>query len=45
MGSAVLPFLNPYLIEAYGWREAFRLNAYMPLVLLLLVLQVSVFTN
>ncbi len=37
MGSAVLPFLNPYLIEAYGWREAFRLNAYMPLVLLLLV--------
>ncbi len=40
MGSAVLPFLNPYLIEAYGWRQAFIYNAYMPLVLFVLVLLV-----
>lgn len=40
MGSAVLPFLNPYLIEAYGWRQAFIYNAYMPLVLVVLVVLV-----
>ena len=38
LGSAVLPKINPYLIEKFGWREAFVSNAYMPIVLMVLVL-------
>jgi nitrate/nitrite transporter NarK len=38
LGSAVLPKVNPYLIETLGWREAFVSNAYMPIVLMVLVL-------
>ena len=38
MGSAVLPLLNPYLIEAYGWRQAYVYNAFMPVVLFVFVL-------
>jgi sugar phosphate permease len=38
LGSAVLPKINPYLIEQHGWREAFVSNAYMPIVLMVLVL-------
>ena len=38
LGSAVLPKINPYLIEQFGWREAFVSNAYMPIVLMVLVL-------
>ena len=38
MGSAVLPLVNPYLIEAYGWRQAYFYNAFMPVVLFLVVL-------
>ena len=37
LGSAVFPVLNPPLIEAFGWRQAFTWNAAMPLVLLVLV--------
>jgi MFS family permease len=37
LGSAVFPLLNPPLIEAFGWRQAFTYNAAMPLVLLVLV--------
>jgi cyanate permease len=37
LGSALLPKLNPYLIEAQGWRNAFLWNALMPVVLFLLV--------
>jgi MFS family permease len=37
LGSAVFPLLNPPLIEAFGWRQAFTWNAAMPLVLLVLV--------
>jgi sugar phosphate permease len=37
LGSAVLPTLNPFLIEAYGWRQAYVYNAFMPVVLFLLV--------
>ena len=37
MGSAVLPLINPALIESYGWRQAYAYNAYMPLVLLVIV--------
>ena len=40
MGSAILPLLNPYLIEAYGWRQAYVYNAFMPIVLFVLVLLV-----
>ena len=35
--SAIFPVLNPPLIEAFGWRQAFTYNAVMPLVLLVLV--------
>ena len=38
MGSAVLPTLNPYLIESYGWRQAFLYNSLMPVVLFVIVL-------
>ena len=37
LGSAVFPLVNPPLIEALGWRQAFTWNAAMPLVLLVLV--------
>lgn len=37
LGSAIFPVLNPPLIEAFGWRQAFTYNAVMPLVLLVLV--------
>jgi sugar phosphate permease len=37
MGSAVLPFVNPYLIEAFGWRQAYLYNSVMPVVLLVLI--------
>jgi sugar phosphate permease len=37
LGSAVFPLVNPPLIEAFGWRQAFTWNAAMPLVLLVLV--------
>ena len=37
MGSAVLPLVNPYLIESFGWRQAYAYNAWMPLVLLVIV--------
>jgi len=37
LGSALLPKLNPYLIEAHGWRAAFLWNALMPVVLFVLV--------
>jgi sugar phosphate permease len=38
MGSAVLPLVNPYLIQAFGWRQAYVYNAFMPVVLFLVVL-------
>jgi nitrate/nitrite transporter NarK len=38
MGSFLLPTFDPGLIEAYGWRHSFVLNAYMPIVAFLLVL-------
>jgi len=38
MGSAILPSLNPYLIESYGWRQAFLYNSLMPVVLFVIVL-------
>jgi sugar phosphate permease len=37
LGSAVLPFVNPYLIEAFGWREAYLYNSVMPVVLFVLI--------
>ncbi|MFZ9709060.1 MAG: MFS transporter [Steroidobacteraceae bacterium] len=37
LGSAVLPFVNPYLIEDLGWRQAYLYNAVMPVVLFVLV--------
>ncbi|MSR00604.1 MAG: MFS transporter [Gammaproteobacteria bacterium] len=37
LGSAILPALNPFLIQAYGWRAAFVYNACMPVVLFFLV--------
>lgn len=37
LGSAVLPFVNPYLIEAFGWRQAYLYNAVMPVLLFVLV--------
>jgi len=37
LGSAVLPFVNPYLIEAFGWRQAYLYNSLMPIVLLVLI--------
>ncbi|MCS6947649.1 MAG: MFS transporter, partial [Steroidobacteraceae bacterium] len=37
LGSALLPVFNPPLIEAYGWRQTFIYNAFMPLTLLLFV--------
>ena len=37
LGSAVLPFVNPYLIEAFGWRQAYLYNALMPVLLFVLV--------
>ena len=37
LGSAVFPLVNPPLIEAFGWRQAFTWNAAMPVVLLVLV--------
>lgn len=37
LGSAVLPFVNPYLIEDLGWRQAYLYNALMPVVLFVLV--------
>jgi sugar phosphate permease len=38
MGSAVLPLVNPYLIQSLGWRQAYVYNAFMPVVLFLVVL-------
>ena len=38
MGSAILPRFNPGLIEEYGWRQSYLLNAAMPVVLFLFVL-------
>jgi sugar phosphate permease len=38
LGSAVLPKLDPFLIESLGWRKAFLYNALMPVGLLLIVL-------
>jgi len=38
MGSAILPLVNPYLIQSYGWRQAYVYNAFMPVVLFLVVL-------
>lgn len=38
MGSAVLPLLNPYLIQSVGWRQAYVYNAFMPVALFLVVL-------
>jgi len=37
LGSAVFPLVNPPLIEAFGWRQAFTWNAAMPVLLLVLV--------
>jgi MFS family permease len=37
LGSAIFPLVNPPLIEAFGWRQAFLYNAAMPIVLLVLV--------
>ncbi|NBP74379.1 MAG: MFS transporter, partial [Alphaproteobacteria bacterium] len=37
LGSAVLPFVNPYLIEAFGWRQAYLYNSLMPVVLFALI--------
>lgn len=37
LGSAVLPFVNPYLIEGYGWRQAYLYNSLMPIVLFVLI--------
>ena len=37
LGSAIFPLMNPPLIEAFGWRQAFIYNAAMPVVLLVLV--------
>jgi sugar phosphate permease len=38
MGSAILPLLNPILIEKFGWRQAYFYNAFLPIVMLLFVL-------
>jgi sugar phosphate permease len=38
LGSAILPYFNPDLIAAYGWRQSYVINAVMPVVLLLFVL-------
>ncbi len=38
LGSAVLPYFNPDLIAAYGWRQSYVLNAAMPVVLCIFVL-------
>lgn len=38
MGSAILPLVNPHLIESFGWRQAYVYNAFMPVALFLLVL-------
>jgi sugar phosphate permease len=38
LGSAVLPTLNPFLIESYGWRDAMLYNSLMPIVLFVVVL-------
>jgi sugar phosphate permease len=38
LGSAILPALNPYLIESFGWRQAYVYNALMPVALFLVVL-------
>lgn len=37
LGSAILPYFNPDLIAAYGWRQSYVINAAMPVVLLLFV--------
>ena len=37
LGSAILPFVNPYLIEAFGWRQAYLYNSLMPVILLVLI--------
>jgi sugar phosphate permease len=37
LGSAVLPFVNPFLIEAFGWRQSYLYNAVMPIVLMVLI--------
>ena len=37
LGSAILPTFNPFLIEAYGWRQAMVYNAIMPVVLMVLI--------
>lgn len=37
MGSAILPLLNPILIERFGWRQAYFYNAFLPIVMLLFV--------
>lgn len=38
LGSAILPLVNPYLIQSFGWRQAYVYNAFMPVVLFLIVL-------
>jgi sugar phosphate permease len=38
MGSAVLPYFNPDLIAAYGWRQSYVINAVMPVLMFLFVL-------
>jgi MFS family permease len=38
LGNAVFPQLNTWLLESYGWREAFELLALIPLALLPLVI-------
>jgi sugar phosphate permease len=38
MGSAILPYFNPDLIAAYGWRQSYVINAAMPAVMFLFVL-------
>jgi cyanate permease len=38
MGSFLLPTFDPFLIGAYGWRQLFVLNAYMPIAAFLFVL-------
>lgn len=38
LGSAVLPYFNPDLIAAYGWRQSYVINAAMPVAMFLFVL-------
>jgi sugar phosphate permease len=38
LGSAILPYFNPDLIAAFGWRQSYVINAVMPVLLFLFVL-------